>query len=193
VAANRFLTTVSSRHLNQIRKLHLSWQTSVPIWLSALSENISELDRAEQLAVNRTKLWTRVCQAIKGMQCLQDLRIAIYDVNWRPTPEDELLDPVLDIQIRGGKFIVELKSIEGDDVRQDDIFAGEADAPFQIQRRPKGFDDIGNQDIHVTVAGGGRRRGPRIWWVLVPFLCVYYTVETMVKCSVEKVRYWRRA
>lgn len=164
----------------------------MPIWLSTLPGNISELDRVEQLAVNRTKLWTSVCHAIKGMQCLQDLRIAIYDVNWRPTPEDELLEPVMDIQIRGGMFIVELKSVEGDDVRQDDIFTGEADAPFQIQRRAKGFDDSGNQEINVGITGDRRRRRPRILWVLVPFLCVYYTVETLVECSVEKVRHLRR-
>jgi hypothetical protein len=188
-AADRFLTTVSRRHLDQIRKLHLSWQTTVPVWVSPSPENVSELDRLEVMAINRMKLWTRVCGIIKDMKNLQELFMAIYDVNWRPTPEDELLEHALDIHVQQGQFIVELRSVEGDDIRKSDIFTGEAGAPFQLIRRPKGFDEADPQiDFAATNGLRRRRHRPHIWWALVPFLCVYYTVETLIECAVERVR-----
>lgn len=189
-AADRFLTLASQRQLKTMRKLYLSWQTTVPIHLEPLPDKISQLDRAILLGNNRDKLWTHICSILKEMKNLQDLRIAIYDVSWRPTPEEDLLEPLMDLHVERGTFIVDLRSAESEGVREEDIFTAEADAPFQIVRRAPGLDD-GNAEIIMIDVGitNGRRRRPRRWrYLCVPFRCVYYTVETLIECIEERIR-----
>jgi hypothetical protein len=67
---------------------------------------------------------------------LRELRIAIYNVNWSPAPESDLLEPLLSVKVQRGAFVVELRSVEGENVRSGDIFPGHIDVPFSIQRRP---------------------------------------------------------
>jgi hypothetical protein len=154
---------------------------------------VSELERREMLNNHRSELWARVCDYTARMRSLQELHMSIYDSDSRPTPEDELLDPLLQIRaVEKGSYIVALRPIDGDHIRTEDIFSGEAEAPFIIKRRLAGTKHSVEIDTAITHGHGHRRRrGPlsrALWVICVPFFCVYYAVDTLVECAVEKAR-----
>jgi len=125
---------------------------------------------------------------LKEMPSLQDLRIAIYDVDFRPTPEDDLLGPLSNVKVvQGGRFIVELRSTESKDVREEDIFMENPDTPFQIVRREPGIDE-GNIQLNAAISHSRQSRQHRSLYLCVPFFCVYYAMETLVECTVNSFR-----
>lgn len=137
---------------------------------------ISQFDRREMLVNHRAEMWSQVCDLIAQMRSLSQLHISIYNSEYRPTPEDELLDSLFQIkEVEKEAFTVSLRAIKDNSLATENAFNRETEAPFIIKRS---LMDMEHENIEIDVplgyGNGGRRRGPLTLMLrIICFPCIF--------------------